>query len=112
METAISSLDSPNITVVVKGLNFLLQRSNDGNGSDANNTTPLLENYPSLLIALSNLLDIINPLGKLLFPEVDAGNVKEDEHFKSLLPCRDDKAVQLDEWIPCLPSANSAEFLV
>ena len=62
LKNAIQDLNSTSMSAVIKALNVIIQRSTD---SDSN--ALVLETFPDLLLNLGDLLDTINPLGKLLF---------------------------------------------
>ena len=61
----INDLDSKDPSLVVRGLNFFSSRSFEM----TDNNSIQLESYPQLLLSLSNLLDIVNPIGQFLLTE-------------------------------------------
>ena len=63
INSAIAALESADPHLVIKGLNFFTQKSYELQDSNAIQ----LELYPQILSSLSNLLDLINPLPKVLF---------------------------------------------
>jgi hypothetical protein len=54
---AVRDLDSTDIQTVIRALNWITQRSMDNESSGFN-----LESYPYLLLALCDLMDVVNPL--------------------------------------------------
>ncbi len=70
LHTAVKAIESNNIAIVIRGLNFILLKSYESN-NDANPATVLqLEEHPRLLHALCDLLDVVNPSVKCLFEEL------------------------------------------
>lgn len=65
-EAAAAYLLSTSAGDVVKGLNFLLSKSCETNGEVSSLT---IEHHPTVLSALGDLLDVINPLAITLFSE-------------------------------------------
>ena len=72
IETAIQNLYSSSAIDVVKSLNYLLQKTSD---VVADGNSILIEQYPTLLTALSDLLDVLNPVGNLVFSDKDVDSV-------------------------------------
>lgn len=58
----IQNLSSNDVSVVIKALNALLMKTSDNVQDNLQ-----IETCPNLLVALADLLDIINPVGCLLF---------------------------------------------
>jgi hypothetical protein len=69
--SASNALCSNNIQQVVKGVNFVLQKSFEANQDSSTSTVVQLENQPRLLYAISDLLDLLNPAAALLEKEID-----------------------------------------
>lgn len=72
IETAIQNLYSSSAIDVVKSLNYLLQKTSD---VVADGNSILIEQHPTLLTALADLLDILNPVGNLVFTEKEVESV-------------------------------------
>lgn len=64
IDSAIQSLYSTLANEIVKSLNFLLAKTSDIT-SDGNSIQ--IELHPALLTAIVDLLDVINPVGNLIF---------------------------------------------
>lgn len=101
MDSAIKNLDSNVVANVVKGLNFILQRSYEANDS-ANSYYVNIDNHPLLLLSLGKLLDAVNPMGRLLF-----NNISEDIYHKLYFG-----QLSKEEWQLVLPNDISEEFKV
>lgn len=72
ISSAAIALESNNIQQVVKGVNYLLQKSFDANQDQQTSAVVQIENYPRLMHALSDLLDILNPAAALIESEMDS----------------------------------------
>lgn len=87
-EAAAAYLLSTSAGDVVKGLNYLLSKSCETNGEGSSLT---IEHHPTVLSALGDLLDVINPLAVTLFSEEVAAQVSspifqyERNKFEKLL---------------------------
>lgn len=101
MDAAISWLSSSDPKVVSKGLNFLLAKSVDGFENSAHIAVVAAECCPKLIIALGDLMEVVNPLGTLLYKP---SSVDED-YFSIML-----SSPKFDEEMP--PSVYSTEFKV
>jgi hypothetical protein len=112
INTAIQSLDSTNISEVIRGLNFLLQKTYDANEISSSSNVIYLEQFPKLLMALGNLLEVINPLGKLPFKKY-LGN-QERNYYSFLLGSNDAMLANnsMKEWSTELPGKEIMEFNV
>jgi hypothetical protein len=112
INTAIQALDSTNISEVIRGLNFLLQKTYDANEISSSSNVIYLEQFPKLLVALGNLLDVINPLGKLPFQRY-LGN-QERNYYSFLLGSNDAMLANnsMKEWSTELPGKEIMEFNV
>ena len=62
---AIQELSSKNMSDVVKGLNSIAVRS-----AEADNRSLAIENYPNILIALGELMDLVNPYPAKYFANI------------------------------------------
>lgn len=100
LDAAILYLKSTDVKVVAKGLNFLLAKSADGFEQTAYANIAAAETCPKLVIALGELLDVVNPLGRLVYENVP-------EASSSLLLSH---PAVLDGALP--PAALSVEFKV
>lgn len=103
IDLAIQNLYSTSANDVVKSLNFLLVKTSD----DANSIQ--IEQHPNLLTAISDLLDVINPLGNLIF-ERQSGNQGTDEDMllDEIFDCVDTKHLNWQHLLGC----NNEEFKV
>jgi hypothetical protein len=79
IDGAASLLLSTTVSDVVKGLNILLIKSNEVTGDGIG---LLIEHYPSILVAVGDLLDVINPLGNILFKEGQSKIESAKENIK------------------------------
>lgn len=66
IDASVQDLYSTNPSDIVRGLNFLTQKSFEF----VDTSSIQLEFLPQILLGLSDLLDIINPIGKCFFEEV------------------------------------------
>jgi hypothetical protein len=69
---AIRDLDSPDVNAVIRALNWISQRTMDNESAGFN-----LETHPFLILALCDLLDVINPL--IAYLPSDMSNSTETE---------------------------------
>lgn len=116
---AINLIEKTNINDVIRGLNYLLQKSYEANEITSGSTVIYIEQYPHLLTKLGNLLDVINPSGKLPF---EKSLKSQEENYYSFL--FGDVAVSSSsgndssssssniEWSVELPGADSTFFKV
>lgn len=102
LHSATRALESNNIATVIKGLNFLLNKSYDPQNDQSVNTVLQLEDHPRLLHALSDLLDVVNPSVRLLFDDIAT-----ESYHKMMQDEFDGKL-----WDMTLLGSNKAEFKV
>lgn len=112
MNNALNSLESSNISEVIRGLNYILQKSFEANEISNTNNVIYIEQFPRLLLALGTLLDVINPLGKIPFQKY-LGN-EEQNYYSFLLGSTDSMLANnpANEWKTDLPGSNQIEFKV
>ena len=127
IDKTVTELDSSDPAVVIVGLNTLTSKSQELESGGVS-----LENYHELSIALSSLLDVINPLGCFYFMDeedsiVEKSNGKsrsgdsngsssssnEDQNRAAAVAgSGDDVSSEEDKVNLFLPSSNDAEFKV
>jgi hypothetical protein len=111
MNNAINLLDSTNVSEVIRGLNYILQKSFEANEITSSSNVIFIEQYPKLLPALSNLLEAINPIGKLIFGKALENR---DQNYYSLLFGTSSSAYTSSsssvDWDPELPISDAIEF--
>lgn len=113
IDHAIYLIDSSNINEVIRGLNYLLQKSYEANEISSSNNAVFIEHYPHLLPALGNLLDLVNPSGKLPFQNIFQN---QDQNYYSFLfgdvTSTATSSSSMNEWHTDLPGIDSIEFKV
>lgn len=82
LSTAIKDLNSKDISVIIKSLNFLNQKTFELTDSHAIQ----VESCPHLLISLGALLDVVNPITRSLFPEKGFNNILAEKEWEYLIP--------------------------
>jgi hypothetical protein len=104
MNTALKALESSTISVVIRGLNYILVKTYEGE------TNPvLLDHHPRLLAKLSELLEVCNPIAALSFHNVVNDS---DQQYYSILLGNSGGAQQSKEWKLDLPISTEVEYKV
>ncbi len=111
---AINLLDKTNINEVIRGLNYILQKSYEANEITSNTTVIYVEQYPHLLTKLGNLLDVVNPSGKLPFEKFLKS--QEENYYSFLFGDASSSTGATNsasnEWSVEIPGADSIFFKV
>ena len=110
---AIQLINSTNINDVIRGLNYLLQKSYEANELNTSNNAVFVEQYPQLLTSLGNLLDVINPSGKLPFQQFLTND--ENNYYSFLfgdLSSGSNEYSATNEWKTDIPGIDIMEFKV
>lgn len=99
IDIAVQDLYSPDPYVVIGGLNFFLKKS-----FDSSEFFPFyLNNNPEVWVALTSLLDIINPTGNIFFKSFSKNELEITDYYPDFL---------IDEWKYNLPNFGTIEFKV
>lgn len=105
MNTAMRALDSSTVSVVIRGLNYILVKSYEGE------TNPvLIDHHPKLLAKLTELLEIVNPLADFSFRNTKNDN--QHQYYSILLGDNNSSKISDKEWKLDLPISSDVEYKV